>query len=259
MPPVAAKGSTMKISTTAHGKLPAHLDRFGLFGGQSILMPRLRFAGEGGDGSGAVGSGTGTSSGGSGGADGGKAPEGGAGDGDKPLGPEGERALEREKERRRETSSKLKSYEELGMSAEDIAKLIEANDPKNPERIAKQAATQATNAANERMATVLRTSAIREVAATSGFTDPADALAMLPKDKVAALKVDLEEGTTDAAGVKALLEDLGKAKPYLLKPTDTTADHRTAGIGAGGSAIKADPKPGRDRLRSAYESGSTKK
>lgn len=244
MPALPAKGSTMTTTKTSpvYGRIPAHLDPFGLFLGQQVnRMPRLRFEDEGGAGAGAGGSG------GEGG-DGGK----GGDEGDKPLGEAGQRALEREKERRREASDALKPFAELGMSAEDLAKLIEQNDPKNPERIAKQAAAQATKDAETRISTVLRTSAIREVAAASNFSDPADALAMLPADKVAALKVDLDAGTADSAGVKALLDELAKAKPYLLKTTDTTADHRTAGIGAGGGTARPDVKPGVDRLRSAY-------
>jgi hypothetical protein len=143
------------------------------------------------------------------------------------------------------------------MSAEDLAKLIEANDPKNPERIAKQAAAQATKDAETRIAGVLRTSAIREAAATAGFSDAADALAMLPADKVAALKVDLDAGTADGDGVKALLDELAKAKPYLLKTTDTTVDHRTAGIGAsGGAGTAPETAPGTPRLRAAYAQAS---
>ncbi len=206
----------------------------------ALPVPFLRFAEEGGDGTGA------------GGSDAKGAGPGEGGDGDKPLGEAGQRALEREKERRREATDALKPFADLGMSAEDIAKLIEANDRRTRSESPKQAAAQATKDAEARIAGVLRTSAIREAAATAGFADVSDALAMLPADKVAALKVDLDAGTADADGVKALLDELAKAKPYLLKTTDTTADHRTAGIGAGGGSARPDVKPGVDRLRSAY-------
>jgi hypothetical protein len=247
MPALPAKGSTMTTTKTipVYGRIPAHLDPFGLILGQTVpRTPFLRFEDEGGSGAGA---------GGTGGEGGSGSGEGAGANADKPLGEAGERALEREKERRREASAELKKFTDLGISADDIAKLVEANDPKNPERIAKQAATQATKDAETRLSTVLRTSAIREVAATSNFSDPADALAMLPADKVAALKVDLDAGTADTAGVKALLDDLAKAKPYLLKTTDTTADHRLAGIGAsGGTGTAPETAPGTPTLRAAY-------
>lgn len=251
MPAVPAKGSTMTTTKTTpvYGRIPAHLDPFGLILGQTVpRTPFLRFEDEGG---------TGTGAGGTGGEGGSGSGAAGAGGGDEPLGEAGQRALEREKQRRREASDALKPFADLGMSAEDLAKLIEQNDPKNPERIAKQAAAQATKDAETRIAGVLRTSAIREAAATAGFADVSDALAMLPADKVASLKVDLEAGTADGDGVKALLDDLAKAKPYLLKTTDQTADHRTAGIGAsGGAGTAPETAPGTPTLRAAYAEAS---
>lgn len=259
MPAVPAKGSTMTTTTTApvYGRIPTNADPFGLILGQAVpRTPFLRFETEGGSGSGAGGLG---GNGGQGAGQQGAGSQGGSGNGDQPLGEAGQRALEREKERRREATDALKSFTELGMSAEDLAKLIEANDPKNPERIAKQAASQATKDAEARISGVLRTSAIREAAALAKFTDPGDALAMLSADKVAALKVDLEAGTADSAGVKALLDDLAKEKPYLLKQDeDTVVDHRTAGIGAGGSGAKPESKPGLARIRSAIDASPKK-
>jgi hypothetical protein len=258
MPAVPAKGSTMTITskTPVYGRIPTHVDPFGLMLGQQVnLRPRLRFEGEGGTGTGA-----GAGAGAAGAGDGGQGGTGGTGtghDGDKPLGEAGERALEREKERRREATTKLTAFEALGLSAEDLAKLVEANDPKNPERIRRQAETEATNKANDRLSGILRTSAIREAAVTAGFADASDALAMLPQDAVAKITVDLDAGSADADGVKKLLDDLAKAKPYLLKTPGTTADHRTAGIGAGGGAAKPDVKPGLGRMANAYATNST--
>jgi len=61
-----------------------------------------------------------------------------------------------------------------------------------------------------------------------------------------------DDGDADEAAVKKLLEDLKSDSPHLLKPTDSTADHRTAGIGATGSGTTSEVRPGADRLRQAY-------
>ena len=96
---------------------------------------------------------------------------------------------------------------------------------------------------------------MRAQAAELGFIKPAQALALLDQAKLAEVPVN-EDGDADEAAVKKLLEALKTDSPHLLKPTDTTADHRTAGIGATGSGAQPDVRPGADRLRQAYANTS---
>lgn len=59
---------------------------------------------------------------------------------------------------------------------------------------------------------------VKAAAAALGFNDSADAIVQL-RDKVSGIKVT-EDGDVDEAAVKALVEQLAKDKPYLVK-TDT--------------------------------------
>jgi DNA-binding transcriptional MerR regulator len=201
---------------------------------------------------------------GEGGGDGGDGGEGG-GDGegadkDKDLGDAGQKALERMKERERTSRAEAKAYKDLGLTPDEIKALIDARDQANApdeEKIRKAAQRDAETAARDKFAGKLRASEVRAQAAELGFASPSDALALLPGDELAAVDVS-EDDEVDAGEIKKLLEQLKTAKPYLLKPTDTTADHQTAGIGAAGSGKKPEVQPGLARMRSAYENSPKK-
>jgi len=234
---------TICTHPTALGKLPAHLDRFGLISGRQAYPLRLRFGDEGGDGTGAGGDG--------GAGDG----EGDGEDGDK-LGDAGARALERAKRRDKESRAALKEYADLGLTAAEIKAIVdEKNKGTAPDAdaIAKQARRDADKAANERLHGRLRSSSVREQAASLDFIDPSEALALVDRKALDAVEVD-DDDEVDSPAIKKLLEELATRKPHLLKTKDSVADSRIAGIGARGSGAKPESKPGRDRMRSAYES-----
>lgn len=241
-----------------YGRIPLNADPFGLMLGQQVnMLPRLRFAGDGGAGAGAGGSGGGDGgAGGAGdGAGGAGAGEGAGGDGgaggdDPKLDAPGVRALERVKLERAAAKEALKGYESLGMTPEQIKELVEKHDPKNPERVAKEAERTATAAANERVATVLRNSAINSAATALQFANPDDALRFLDADAVKKLDVDLDKLTADQDGAKTLLEALVKDRPYLV--TNSAGDHRDAGIGSRGAGSTPEPTAGLGRLQAAY-------
>ena len=231
---------------TSLGKLPAHLDPFAP---RAYGMPRLRFADEGGDGTGA---------GGDGGQDGQDSADGkpggtdGGDDGDKPLGEAGERAYERTKGELRQTKDALKAFTDLGLSADDIKALREGKGPEGVDVAGiEQRVRQSLQAEfDEQRATSARASAVRELAATSGFVNPKQALRLIDDAELA--KVPVKDGAADEAGVKKLLDTLATDSPYLLAPKDSTADARTAGIGASGAGAQPESKPGIDRMRDAY-------
>lgn len=184
----------------------------------------------------------------------------GEGEGGEALGAAGVQALERTKATLRATKGELASFKALGMSADDIAALVaEKNkgDQPDPVKIEKQLRTQIESEAKERSASKFRASSVREQAASLGFIDPREALALIDQKSLADVDVD-DDDEVDAPAVKKLLDALAAAKPHLLKPTDTTTDHRSAGIGATGSGSKPEVRPGVDRIRQAY-ADTTKK
>lgn len=217
--------------------------------------PRIRFFMADGDGTGAGGS-TGNPDG-----------TGGAGSTGNPPAvaptPEDLAALrgvaDKRLQERNAARDEAKAYRDLGLTVEEIADLKAARDKANggptPEQIAAQARKEADADAAERYASKARASAVREAATALGFHNPKAALAMLDPKALAAVPVDDDEA--DAKAVGALLEALAKAEPYLVKTTTPpTADWRAAGIGGVGSTAKAEPSPGLDRIRSAYETTS---
>jgi hypothetical protein len=222
------------------GKLPAHLDPFGLIGGRQAYPLRLRFGDEGGDGTGA-GDGDSDDS---------------DNDKDDKLGDAGQRALDRAKQRDKESRAALKEYADLGLTAAEIKAIVDEKNKGNApdaEAIAKQAQRDADKVANDRLHGRLRSSSVREQAASLEFIDPSEALALIDRKALDAIDVD-DDDEVDAPAIKKLLEELATKKPHLLKPKDSVVDSRIAGIGARGSGAKPESKPGRDRLRSAYES-----
>ena len=228
------------------GKLPAHLDPFGLMSGRQATPLRLRFADEGGDGTGA----------GDGDGDGDEGDKGG----DDKLGDAGQRALDRAKQRDKESRAALKEYADLGLTAAEIKAIVDEKNKGNApdaEAIAKQAQRDADKVANDRLHGRLRSSSVREQAASLEFIDPSEALALIDRKALDAIDVD-DDDEVDAPAIKKLLEELATKKPHLLKPKDSVADSRTAGIGASGSTTKAEPKPGIGRLRSVQRSSSKK-
>lgn len=165
------------------------------------------------------------------------------------LGEGGQKALQAERTRANDAETALKAYSKLG-SAEDLQKLLQANQDSNADKIRQQATTEAEAAANERLHNKLRSNELRTQAAVLGFNDPNDVAAFLTPEQISGLSVsDTDE--VDGAAAKALLEALAKSKPYLVK--DTVADSRSAGIGSVGSGGGAtNVQPGRARIAAAY-------
>lgn len=168
------------------------------------------------------------------------------------LGDAGKQAIERMKAERNSARAEAKVWKDLGLTVEEIRALKEGQASAPDEAtIERRLRTQIETEARERTATKFRASAVRETAATLGFIDPRDALALLPQAELAQVDVD-DNDDVDSDAVKKLLEDLAKRKPHLLKPTDTTVDHRSAGIGGAGSGTVPEVPAGQARIAFAY-------
>ena len=229
------------------GKLPAHLDPFAP---RAYGMPRLRFANEDPGAAGAGGTPPGTPP---------ATPPAAPGTppatppNDEPLGDAGVRAFERTKEELRDRKNELKAFTDLGLTADDIKALRDGKngtDGVDVAGIEQRVRDSLQTQFDEQRATDARASAVRELAATSGFVNPKQALRLIDDAELA--KVTDKDGAADEAGVKKLLDALATESPYLLAPTDSTADARTAGIGASGAGSQPESKPGLDRMRDAY-------
>jgi hypothetical protein len=169
------------------------------------------------------------------------------------------RAFERTKEELRDRKNELKAFTDLGLTADDIKALRDGKngaDGVDVAGIEQRVRDSLQTQFDEQRAADARASAVRELAATSGFLNPKQALRLVDDAELA--KVTVKDGAADEAGVKKLLDDLAKDSPYLLASPDSIADHRAAGIGAGGSGAQPESKPGTDRVRSAYASTGTK-
>lgn len=155
-------------------------------------------------------------------------------------------------------SNELRAFTDLGLTPDEIKALQAKPGPtseKDIEKIINDRVKEVETAQTERLNAKARASEVRAQAAELGFIKPAQALALLDPKKLAEVPVN-EDGDADAAAVVKLLEALKADSPHLLKPTDTTAHHRDAGIGASGSGTQSEVRPGADRLRSAYANTS---
>jgi hypothetical protein len=99
---------------------------------------------------------------------------------------------------------------------------IEAANATDLEKAVKAAKAEGENEAATRANARIIKSEARALAAAAQFRDPADAVAFLDLGSV---RVS-DDGEVDGAAVKGMLDDLAKAKPYLLN----TASDGTAGV-----------------------------
>jgi hypothetical protein len=166
------------------------------------------------------------------------------------LGDAGKQALDRMKADRQKARAEAADLRERLNALEAERAGVDAKS------IEQQLRTQIEQDANTRAAGMLRNAEVRAVAAELGFINPADAAALLPAADLADIDVT-PDGTVDSAGVRTLLEHLTASRPYLLKPTDSTADHRTAGIGGVGSAAKPEFSDPMQRIAYAYSQSKT--
>lgn len=217
--------------------------------------PNIRFFfppdgdGTGGGSGGSAGSG---SDGGQGGASGGQGEQGVDAATAKALRDQADRRMTE----RNDARDALKPWTELGITLEEAKQLKADRDQKNggptPEQIQKQAERDAEKAAGEKFAGIARTSAVKTQAALLGFHNPVAALAMLDPAELAKVTVD-DQYQADDAAVKALLENLATAEPYLMKQAEQqTADWRTAGIGGTGGSAKPEFANPTQRMKHAY-------
>lgn len=113
-------------------------------------------------------------------------------------------------------------YGDLQKKAQAHDKALEAAKSEQ-EKAVDAARKEGESAAAERANTRLINAEVRALAATAKFHDPTDAIAQLRgAGKLDGIKVD-DEGSPDVDAIKGLLDDLAKAKPYLVVSEDPQA------------------------------------
>lgn len=135
---------------------------------------------------------------------------------EKPLGPAGQKALDAEKQRRKDAQAALREWTSLGLTPAQVKALQTASttttDEKPPdvEAIRKQARDEATV---EATASVLKERALDKLEAKAArlFTNPEDARAFL------AGQVDtfIDDGKVDVDAISTALTTLLTERPYL--------------------------------------------
>jgi hypothetical protein len=154
-------------------------------------------------------------------------------------------ALQKEREARKAADARAKEFESY---RDKVAKLEEAGKSdleKAVEAARKEGAQTAMQTANARLVKA----EARALAASAKFRDPSDAVAFL--GDLSTVRVS-SEGDVDADSLKAALDDLAKAKPYLLaeeKPTRPTGD-------AGQGPRDAGPVDGRHWMNEAIRTAT---
>lgn len=142
-------------------------------------------------------------------------------------------ALAKERDLRKEAERKAKD----GASASTRLAEIETANASDLDKAVNAARKEGETAILERVNTRLVRAEARAVAASLGFEDPADAVALVD---LSAVTVD-EDGEPDGEAIKKELAALAERKKYLLKQgKDTSASD--AGIGATGTGV-ADSSP----------------
>lgn len=163
-------------------------------------------------------------------------------DDDRELGPAGTKALEAEKTKRRAAQAALREFRELGMSAADIKKLVEArkgdgkDDAPDVDRIRQEARQEAaTELLRDRVLDKIEAKAARM------FKDPDDAAALLLR--AGDLNDFLDDGKLDVEAIEDGLTALLEKKPYLGVDAQGDDKRRFKGGGDGGTRNGGDGRP----------------
>ena len=124
------------------------------------------------------------------------------------------------------------------LSKEDKDKLAEYDRLVEAGKTELEQAQEKAKAAEDRIAAYRDRALSAEVrAAASAFIDPGDALAFLDKS---ALVTDAGDVNSDA--IKSALEDLGNAKPHLLRPTQPPGMQPNPAQGRSGNGAPSGPR-----------------
>jgi hypothetical protein len=151
-------------------------------------------------------------------------------------------------EEKRKAQGRFGDYDELKAKAAKLAE-YEAQNATELEKAMKKAADEARADVTGKTNTRLVRAEVKAAAAALGFHNPAVAATQLA-DKFAAIKVD-DTGDVDEVAVKALVEQLAKDEPYLVK-TGTGRPQPLPGQGQHQTPSPAGQERGRAEARRRF-------
>lgn len=140
---------------------------------------------------------------------------------------------------------KYADYEDLKSKASEYDKYKESSKTEQQKAIDAARAEGAQEVTGKFTARIVNAD-IRATAATLGFSDPQDAIALFGDIS----KVEITDDGPDGKAIKDRLEEIAKDKPYLLKAS-TGTKVATRPKPAKGEESEADNKPGKSRAAAA--------
>ena len=140
---------------------------------------------------------------------------------------------------------KYADYEDLKTKATEYDKYKESSKTEQQKAIDAARAEGAQEVTGRFTARIVNAD-IRATAATLGFSDPQDAIALFGDIS----KVEITDDGPDGKAIRERLEEIAKDKPYLLK-TSTGPKVATKPKPVKGEESEADKKPGKSRAAAA--------
>lgn len=113
--------------------------------------------------------------------------------------------------------NKFADYEDLKAKATEYDQFKESSKTEQQKAI-DAARAEGANEVAGKYTTRIVNAEVKATAASLGFKDPGDAIALFGDIS----KVKIEDDGPDTAAIKSRLEEIAKDKPYLLKETQTT-------------------------------------
>lgn len=141
--------------------------------------------------------------------------------------------------------AKPADYEDLKAKAAEYDKYKESSKTEQQKAI-DAARAEGAQEVTGKFTTRIVNADIRATAATLGFSDPQDAIALFGDIS----RVDITDDGPDAKAIKARLDEIAKEKPYLLKTT-TGPKVATKPKPVKGEESDADIKPGKSKAAAA--------
>ncbi|MGF4045732.1 hypothetical protein ACX800_09980 [Paenarthrobacter nitroguajacolicus] len=141
--------------------------------------------------------------------------------------------------------AKPADYDDLKSKAAEYDKYKESSKTEQQKAI-EAARAEGAQEVTGKFTTRIVNADIRATAATLGFSDPQDAIALFGDIS----KVEITDDGPDAKAIKARLDEIAKDKPYLLKTT-TGPKVVTKPKPVKGEESDADNKPGKSKAAAA--------
>lgn len=131
------------------------------------------------------------------------------------LGDAGKRALDRMKQERNEARTALQAFQQIGLPADDLARLVKEHAEQDTEAAIAQARRETEQQVRGQFHARVRALAVRSAAVERGFLRPDDAALFLGAE-IEQIPVS-DDGEVDADAVNAALDKVVAERDYLTQ------------------------------------------